>query len=655
MGKSITVKAETVEEAVQLALSITELDIENVHIEVLSNPEKSLFGLRKTMAEVTITEIIDSLTDNTLKVATTSLESKELAAARLIDGNIEAQFSGSNYPTVLPGKNVNFYMNGKKVTQLAIISPGNNLKVTVSDELIPPHFSIQLIEHDMLAMLVFTPGKKVKRTLPDTEFEQHLHIEADERIEFYNDVDPQRIVDRLKAMGIQKGLLFAAIKKVTEVNKPLETIVAKGVPPVEGLNGDLEVHIDYKGKVPDGLEKVDIRELNAILSVEAGQVIATHIPPVEGTDGSSLLGDLIPAKKVKDIVLRLGNNVMQIEQDIVARISGKPFLERRDKLVKIDVNHELHHLGDVDMESGNIRFEGNININGNIHPSMFVGATGTIAVGGTVTKATIHAMKSAAIKGNVFSSSISVGQQEFVISEITSQLSEIGGYLERILSALQQILHIRSVPSADLSASELKNLIRILLEKKYTAFQDLNKRFIQKVKNHSLQLSSEWTDMADKLYSVFVASGNKELTNMGSFEMLFKEVQILVELYSEKATPKLLLSVPYAINSVLYSNGNIVVTSKGLYHCSITAGHDITVKGVCRGGEINASHKIVLQTAGSENIVKTVIRTGEKGSITIGIAYAGIEIQVGNRAYAFAEKRIGVFARLNDDGKLLMN
>ena len=43
-------------------------------------------------------------------------------------------------------------------------------------------------------------------------------------------------------------------------------------------------------------------------------------------------------------------------------------------------------------------------------------------------------------------------------------------------------------------------------------------------------------------------------------------------------------SVPYAINSVLYSNGNIVVTSKGLYHSSVTAGHDITVRGVCRGG-----------------------------------------------------------------------
>ncbi len=75
-------------------------------------------------------------------------------------------------------------------------------------------------------------------------------------------------------MGIQKGLLFAAIQKVTEVNKPFETIVAKGVPPIEGLNGDLEVHINYKEKIPGELEKVGIRELNAILSVEAGQVIA---------------------------------------------------------------------------------------------------------------------------------------------------------------------------------------------------------------------------------------------------------------------------------------------------------------------------------------------------------------------------------------------
>ena len=527
--------------------------------------------------------------------------------------------------------------------------------MTVNDELIPPHFEIQLIEHDMLAMLVFTPGKKVKRTLHDTEFEQVFRIEADEDIEYYNDLDPQVIVDRLKSLGIQKGLLFPAIKKVTGVIKPLETIVAKGVSPIEGLDGDLEMHINYQGKMSRELEKVDFHEVTMIVSVEAGQVIATHIPAVQGTSGSSLLGETVPVKPVNDIVMRLGKNVIQVDHDIIATISGKPSVDWRNKLVKMDINHEFYHRGEVSMASGNIRFEGSVNVQGNIHPSMFVGATGTVFVGGSVTKATIHAMKSIFVKGNVFSSTISVGQQEFIISELTSQLREIVGYLERIQAAIHQVLLIRGETSDELSRAELNHLIRLLLEKKYMAFQDLNRHFIQKVKNHSLQLSSEWTEMANILYGVFITSKNKQLGDMRGFESLILEVKTLVELYGEKVEPQSFLSVPYAINSVLYSNGNIVVTSKGLYHSSVTAGHDITVRGVCRGGEIIAINRISLQNTGSVNLIKTVVRTGEKGNITIGHAHAGTEIHVGNRSHTFTESKKGVFARLDDEGILLID
>jgi len=650
---------------------------------VLSNPRKNLFGLRKTLAEVNVTQIIESPSatkktqdrdlaieqyvdrlvlidetdrewDDALTLDGLSSVISKVAGSRISNEKIDIQFSGNKYPIVVPGLNINFSINGIQIKQQSIISPGDKVEVTVSDELIPPHIEIQLIEHDMLAMLIFTPGKKVKRTLRDTEFEQILHIEADEDIEYYNDLDPQVIVEHLKSLGIQKGLLFPAIKKVTDVIKPFETIVAKGVPPIEGLDGDIEMHIDYQEKTPGELEKVDFHEVNLIVSVEAGQVIATYIPPIQGTPGSSLLGKVVPVKKSNDIVLRLGMNVTRVDNDIVAGISGKPSVDWRNKFVKIDVNHEFHHQGEVDMGSGNIRFEGNVSVQGNIQPSMFVGATGTVSVGGSVTKATIHAMKSAEVKGNVFSSTISVGQHEFIIGELTTQLSEIAGYLELIQAAIQQILLIRGETDDSLSSAELNHLIRLLLEKKYMTFQDLNRHFLQKVKNHSLQLPVEWTEMATKLYEVFITSENKKLEDMGGFELLIREVKTLVELYGEEAAPKLYLSVPYAINSVLYSNGNIEVTSKGLYHSSVTAGHDIKVHGVCRGGEIIAVNKISLQNTGSVNLIKTVVRTGEKGNITIGHAHAGTEIHVGNKSYTFTASEMGVFARLDDEGMLLI-
>lgn len=668
MVKSISVKAETVEEAVRLALSILELKMEEVQVEVVTNPKRNLFGLRRMMAEVTVTQLkeemmedtveqyikMDTLTSDGAKQGLNIKMEEKRRGVRLVDGKIEVAFSDGNYPIVSPRENVKLTVNGGQVKGRTMILPGDEVEVTVHDELIPPQFSIQLMENDMLAMLTFIPGKRVTRTLSNTDFKKVLQIEADEEIEYYNDVEPQLIVERLKSMGIGKGLIFPAIKKVTEVVKPYEIIVAKGVSPIEGLDGDLEMHIDYKEKVPGELEKIDFRELNLIVSVEAGQVIATYIPSVTGTDGSNLLGKPIVVRKVEDIVVRAGKNVTQMGNDIVAEISGKPSVDWRKKMVRIDVNPEFFHKGEVNLESGNIRFEGDVRIGGSVQTAMFVGATGTVYIEGAVTKATIHAVKSAIVKGNIFSSTISVGQEEVVIGELTLQLKEILDLLEQIQEAIHKVLAIRGDEGNDLTTSELNHLIRLLLEKKYPTYQELNKNFIQKVKNNSQQLSAEWTSLADKLYTIFVTSQHKELEDTASFGVLIEEVQLLVELYGVKMS-QAVLSVPYAINSVLYSSGTIEVTSKGVYHSSVTAGDSIYVQGVCRGGEIIATQKISLQETGSVNVVKTVVRTGAQGSITIGLAHVGTEIQVGNKQYTFMDKKMGVFAKLDKEGNLVIS
>ncbi|MFS0577414.1 FapA family protein [Sporosarcina sp. 179-K 3D1 HS] len=674
MGKSIIVKAETIDEAVQLALSILELQMEDVHIEVLSNPGRTLFGLRKTLAEVNVSQIVEhpsapnaymNIEDNLdrvllseegprhigIPVATEKAES----ASRIKQKQIETIFTGGTYPILWPASNVRLYVNEKRVTDRVIITPGDEVKVKVNDEWIPPRFSIQLIEHDMLALLLLTPGKKIKRTLADTGYEAVLRIEAEEEVEPYNDLDPQKIVDRLKDMGVKQGLIFSAIKKATEELEPFEAIIAKGEPPVPGLDGDLEVHIRYEEKVPEDMERVDFRETNPILNVEAGQVIATKIAAVPGKEGKSLFGEVIPVKPVKDVIIRTGKNAMQIDLDIVAVISGRPTMDRRGKFVNIDVNHELHHRGEINLESGNIRFEGDVRIDGNVHPSMYVRASGNLHVGGTVTKATVHAMKSTFIKGNVFSSTVVVGQQELIIGELVAQLKEILLYMEQIRSAIGQVLLVRGEIDKEVPEAELNLLIRLLLEKKYTSFQEVNRTFIQNVKNHTQDLTPEWSEFAQKCYGTFISSLNQEVQDMAGFEQLILEARTLVELYGETPEPASVLTIPYAINSVLHCNGDIEVISKGLYHCSVTAGGNVIVQGLCRGGEINARGKVSLLETGSKNNVKTLIKTGPAGSITIGTAYAGTEIQIGVKRHRFMHPKLGVFARLDEAGELVVD
>ncbi|WP_303966360.1 flagellar assembly protein A [Sporosarcina ureae] len=686
MKKVVTVQANTVEEAVQQALDILKLTRQQVHVEILTNPGRRLMGLRKVMAEVKVSAkermaenkpverqlskveelaaLVDRLDMENLTPSTTRIEhtvaqekspvksEQNISSARIHKGEIQFHFGEDRLPSVIPNDQAIVTINGELRLEPVLIQPEDQVNITIQDEVIAPKFTIQLMEKDMIALLSFTPGKRVKRSLVDTSWSPRLVIRVEETIEYTNDLKPQAIVDELKVMGVQQGILFPAIKKVTEVDKPYELIVAKGTLPVAGTHGDLEVHIRYEEFDPDSEEKVDFREMNAITNVKEGQVIATHIAPVPGTPGQSLLGRPIPVKPVRDIVLRTGKNVKQVQEDIVTLISGKPMLDRRDRLVKIDVNNEFNHPGEVSLESGNIRFEGDVRIGGNVLPSMFVGATGSVFIGGSVTKAEIHAMKTVMVKGNVLSSTISVGKQEANVSELAALIKNVTDMLVQIKEAVNQIFIIRGQGEAELSPSELKRLISILMEKRYAQFEDVNKKFIQKVREQKDRVDEEWVHVADRLYDLFINPLNEKLQNMGEFEQLIEEAYILVQLYDTESSPHIKLIVPYAINSTLYSCGHIDIVSKGVYHSNLTADETIKIKGVCRGGEIYARLEVSLQEAGSESPVKTVIRTSEEGRIKIGTAYAGTEIYVGMRKYVFSKDATNISAHLDAEGEL---
>lgn len=55
MERTITVKANTVEEAIRLGAFILDVGLDEISTEILENPGRSLFGFRKSLAEVRVT------------------------------------------------------------------------------------------------------------------------------------------------------------------------------------------------------------------------------------------------------------------------------------------------------------------------------------------------------------------------------------------------------------------------------------------------------------------------------------------------------------------------------------------------------------------------------------------------------------------------
>lgn len=648
MGKSVTVKAPTVELAIEQALAELHATLEEVQVEVIEQNGKTMYGLKKKLAEVNVTMLKVLIPEQAIPVDALA------NGARIIGKRVEVVRSTDAFPMIEPGSNVKVFINGREAIGKMHVSHEDEIRIRIVDEIIPPQFSIRLIEQNIIAMLTVEPGKRITRTMRDTEFQDALYIEADELVEPYMPLTIDDIVQELEELGISERIDYAIIEEAVRSVTPYEAIIAKGQWPVEGFNGDLYLHARGKNFSLDKQGKVDFREMNPIESVHENELIATYLPPVQGVDGMDLFGRPVYTKPVCSLKFRLGDQVEMRGNEIYALSSGRAILEKHGSIMTIDLNNEFLHDGDVNLNSGNIRFKGDVRISGTIENSMFVGVTGRITVGGTVRKAVVESGKSAFVKGNIFSSTVAVGMQEVLEKELASQLSELLSYLDQMQATILQIIHIRGVDPEEVDASELKELMRVILQKKYLDFQQIKKDFLQRVKNHSSELTPDWKLVSARLYSVFTDTALTIVKNAHEFSQLLADAHALVEQYSDGKTDPPILELPYAINSVLSCSGTIKVTEKGLSNSFVDAKGKVFVEGSCRGGEITGLQKVSIQETGSVNSVKTIIKTASDGVIVIGLAKSGTEIWVGELVYHFDKDILGVHARMVD-GELRIN
>ncbi|MBB4825098.1 hypothetical protein HNO89_002327 [Sporosarcina luteola] len=304
--------------------------------------------------------------------------------------------------------------------------------------------------------------------------------------------------------------------------------------------------------------------------------------------------------------------------------------------------------GNVDRTTGNIRTGGDLHITGHVHPSLFIESVGNILIGGTVQKAIVEGERIVQINGNVLSSTIHVGVRDALENELSLRLEGVVHYLERIDRAIQEILIVRDRLPEEIDAAELNRLFHWILEEKFIPFQRMKQEFIQKVKNHTTQLSDDWEVLADHLYNVLSDTAKSGVRSAKDFSGLVIEARQMHDRHAEDGKLDSLLELPYALNSVLSCNGTIKVTEKGLSNCSVSARRDVYVEGICRGGELYADQKISILESGSVSGGKTVLKTSETGTITVGLAREGTEIWVGTECHLVERDQIGVFARMVD-------
>ena len=216
-------------------------------------------------------------------------------------------------------------------------------------------------------------------------------------------VTVEQIRRALAEKRVGYGILDEAIEQAVAAGEAHRWPVALGREVVNGEDGKLQCLIEMvKQRHPhlDGRGVADYRDLGGIVTVHQGERLMQKINPTPGADGENVLGQLIPAKPGKEALFAPQlKGVMVDPQDpayLIAEIPGQPLLASNGMVVEPTVT-----LARVDLTSGNIDFDGTVNISGDVRAGMSVRATGDIHVGGTVEAAILEAGGNVVIQGGV--------------------------------------------------------------------------------------------------------------------------------------------------------------------------------------------------------------------------------------------------------------
>ncbi|RAK00635.1 DUF342 domain-containing protein [Aliidiomarina maris] len=229
-----------------------------------------------------------------------------------------------------------------------------------------------------------------------------------------NPLTLNKILKLLREAGITMGIRRQGMEKLvlhTQTADPgseIEVVLARGRAAIDGDDTRFEALAqDARDRVlrpqqADG-DRVDMRNLGEIISIEAGTPILKRIPPTPGSAGFTVKGQTLAPVPGLNRELKVGQGTELSPDDNNILLAARQGLPRiMDNTAHVD---DVLTMRKVDATTGHVNYEGSIVISGNVGPGMRVIAGGDITVNGYVDSAFLQA------EGNITITKGVIGQQ----------------------------------------------------------------------------------------------------------------------------------------------------------------------------------------------------------------------------------------------------
>ncbi|MGL1900864.1 MAG: FapA family protein [Fibrobacterales bacterium] len=228
-------------------------------------------------------------------------------------------------------------------------------------------------------------------------------------------VEPVSVGAKEQQLALSEYLDEKLIKKrgltLQEVlNNPKgDLLIRKQIDVIPGRNAELEILVEKKRVEVKENEQVDHKAVSSFLHVKEGIAIAKKIQPKEGKAGIDIWMESIPVEPIKDDDFIVGDFIESTEKEgeieYCTTVEGVLYVNGKTLMVSEGLIIE----GDVNAETGNVRYDKDIVVEGSVLEGFSVESGGNISIQGSVANnARIDARKNLEVLKGVFGEATSI-------------------------------------------------------------------------------------------------------------------------------------------------------------------------------------------------------------------------------------------------------
>jgi hypothetical protein len=481
--------------------------------------------------------------------------------------------------------------------------------------------------------------------------QRQLIIRTEESREITIPYTIEQVNTTLRNEGVTFGILPEAVRQAVTSLKEQNIIVAQGSEPVPGEDETVQEYFSHSVKRNQNADNTDgiyFYNHQVISQSKLGDLLAQIKPGRPGKPGQTVTGKEIPAPPIKFVQLHAKNGVRVVDGKKVFSVDhGRPMVE--GNMIRFyNVVKQHYQNKDVTKKTGDIHFNGDLIINGNVFESATVTATGNITINGDAYSANIQAGQGVYIQGAAIGSTINASGSTTVFNKATAIFDQLHTVVTNIFKKLTLFQEKTGIMEQD----KLGKIFLFIIERDFPSLMEAVlgvELFLNTESKSAIDIPPLITELVQKLSKGL--SHLRECPHCSLFEVMgfMKTVGLLMDYFQKGHAPQADIVLKTVHHCQIQTADDVTVEE--CYHSNINAAF-IFVNSIVRGGTLFAGEGISVKEAGSPFGIKTTLRVPREKRITANLAHENTVIDIGGSIYRLtAEKSRVTF--LSSDGHIM--